>query len=188
VGIRPFLGDQAPVPAQDRARRDQAVPPRYLWQPPDERGEHGSIRPVQAGLGAWLCAARRLRGAAPGVRRPWTPMSGQATTAGSPAGGRSGRAEARTRLTIMPRRPSTLITQVRGTGRLLEPHRLRTTQQRRRPRPAPLGPGLPNASLAPNWTIVPGQRCARDNLKDWSCCGPVLTSNVLTCVDALPCG
>ena len=50
IGIRPLLGDQATMPAQDRARRDQARPPRHLRQSPDERGEHRAIRPVQAGL------------------------------------------------------------------------------------------------------------------------------------------
>jgi hypothetical protein len=56
VGIRPFLGGQATMPAQDRARRDQAMPPQHWWQPPDERGEHCSIRPVQAGL--WVDSAQ----------------------------------------------------------------------------------------------------------------------------------
>jgi hypothetical protein len=51
VWIRPFLGDQAPVPTQDRARRDQSMPPQHQRQPSGERGEHRSIRPVQAGLG-----------------------------------------------------------------------------------------------------------------------------------------
>jgi hypothetical protein len=50
VGIRPFLGDQVPVPAQDRARRDQSMSPQHLRQPADKRGEHRSIRPVQSGL------------------------------------------------------------------------------------------------------------------------------------------
>ncbi len=35
---------------------------------------------------------------------------------------RPSRADATTRLTIMPRQPGTPITQVSGTGRLLEPH------------------------------------------------------------------
>src|SRR3981081_3865796 len=30
VGICPFLGDQATMPAQDRARRDQAMPAQHL--------------------------------------------------------------------------------------------------------------------------------------------------------------
>lgn len=50
VGIRLFLGDQVMVPAQDRARRDQAMLPQHLWQPSDERGEDRSMCPVQAGL------------------------------------------------------------------------------------------------------------------------------------------
>jgi hypothetical protein len=48
VGIRPFLGDQATMPAQHRARSDQTMPPQHPRQPPDQRGEHGAIRPVQA--------------------------------------------------------------------------------------------------------------------------------------------
>jgi hypothetical protein len=51
VWRRPFLGDQAPVPTQDRARRDQSMPPQHQRQPSGERGEHRSICPVQARLG-----------------------------------------------------------------------------------------------------------------------------------------
>ena len=36
------------MPAQDRVRSDQAVATQCSGQPPDERGEHGSVRPVQA--------------------------------------------------------------------------------------------------------------------------------------------
>jgi hypothetical protein len=50
AGIRPFLGDQATMPTQDCARGDQAMRPQHWRQPPDEHGEHRSIRPVQAGL------------------------------------------------------------------------------------------------------------------------------------------
>ena len=39
--------------------------------------------PSPGAASGWLCAARRLHGAAPGARRPWTPTSGRATTAGS---------------------------------------------------------------------------------------------------------
>jgi hypothetical protein len=42
--------------------------------------------PSPSGASGWLCAARRLHDAAPGVRRPWTPTNGRATTAGSEAG------------------------------------------------------------------------------------------------------
>jgi hypothetical protein len=44
--IRPFLGDQATMPAQDRARCDQAMSALH----PDQRGEDRSVYPVQAGL------------------------------------------------------------------------------------------------------------------------------------------
>jgi hypothetical protein len=96
---------------------------QHWWQPPDERGEDRSIRPVQTGLGVdsaqhgdfvtqhqELNVLRRRRAA-------------QATTAGSPAGGSSSKGDATTRLTIMPWWPSTPITQVKGAGRLLKPHR-----------------------------------------------------------------
>jgi hypothetical protein len=48
--IRPLLGDQATMPTQDRAWRDQPMPAQHLRQPPDQRGEDRAIRPVQAGL------------------------------------------------------------------------------------------------------------------------------------------
>jgi hypothetical protein len=48
VGICPFLGDQAMMPAQDRARRDQAMPAQHHGQGLDQRGEHRAVRPVQA--------------------------------------------------------------------------------------------------------------------------------------------
>ena len=42
------------MPAQDRVRGDQAMAAQRSGQPPDERGEHGPIRPLQArsGVGA----------------------------------------------------------------------------------------------------------------------------------------
>jgi hypothetical protein len=46
--IRPYLGNQATMPAQDRAWRDQSMPAQDLRQPADQRGEDRSIRPVQA--------------------------------------------------------------------------------------------------------------------------------------------
>jgi hypothetical protein len=38
------------MPAQDRARRDQPELTRRLGQQADQRGEHRSIRPIQARL------------------------------------------------------------------------------------------------------------------------------------------
>jgi hypothetical protein len=38
------------MPAQDRARRNQAMPPQHLRQPADEGGEDRAIRPIQARL------------------------------------------------------------------------------------------------------------------------------------------
>jgi hypothetical protein len=37
------------MPAQDRIRGDQAMAAQCSWQPPDEGGEDGPVRPVQAG-------------------------------------------------------------------------------------------------------------------------------------------
>jgi hypothetical protein len=50
VGIGPLVGDQATMPVQDRARRDQAMLAQHRGQRPDQRGKHRSIRPVQARL------------------------------------------------------------------------------------------------------------------------------------------
>ena len=36
------------MPAQDRVRGDQAMATQRSGQPPDERGEHGPVRPLQA--------------------------------------------------------------------------------------------------------------------------------------------
>jgi hypothetical protein len=38
------------MPAQDRARRDQPMPSQHLRQPPNQRSQDRSIRPVQTGL------------------------------------------------------------------------------------------------------------------------------------------
>jgi hypothetical protein len=43
------------MPAQDRVRRDQAAATQCSWQPPNEGGEDGPIRPVQAW--PWVGAA-----------------------------------------------------------------------------------------------------------------------------------
>src|SRR5581483_1098611 len=69
----------------------------------------------------WFCGARRVRGATPAVRRPSTPTGDRTTPAGSAAAQRSDKADATTRVTIMPRRLTTPIPLVRGTSRLLEP-------------------------------------------------------------------
>ena len=44
------------MPAQDRVRSDQAMATQCAGQPPDEGGEHGSVRPVQAW--SWIGAAQ----------------------------------------------------------------------------------------------------------------------------------
>ena len=50
VRVGPLLGHQATVPPQDRGRGDQAMPAQHRGQASDERGEQGSVGPVQAGL------------------------------------------------------------------------------------------------------------------------------------------
>jgi len=47
VRVGPFSGDQAAVPPEHRAGRDQAVHPQMPWQEPDERGEDCAVGPVQ---------------------------------------------------------------------------------------------------------------------------------------------
>jgi len=44
------------MPAQDRVRGDHAVATQCAGQPPDELGEHGPVRPVQART--WVGAAQ----------------------------------------------------------------------------------------------------------------------------------
>jgi hypothetical protein len=58
------------------------------------------------------------------------PTSGQATTPSSQAEGRSNKGDATTQLTITTWWPSTPITQVKSTGRLLEPHTISILQVR----------------------------------------------------------
>jgi hypothetical protein len=123
-GSRPLLGDQATMPAQDRGRRDQAMPPQQRRQSADQRGEHRSICPVQARSQVGLCAARQLRDVTPIIRRTWMPTNGEATTADSAAAERPSRPDATTRPTITPCPPGTPITQASGTDPLLEPHRV----------------------------------------------------------------
>jgi hypothetical protein len=54
VQVGPLLAHQAAMPAQDRVGGDQAMAVQRSGQPPDERGEHGPVRPLQAqsGVGA----------------------------------------------------------------------------------------------------------------------------------------
>jgi hypothetical protein len=51
VRVGPFPGDQAAVPPQDRGRGDEAMTAQDRGQASDQSGEHGSVSPVQAGLG-----------------------------------------------------------------------------------------------------------------------------------------
>jgi hypothetical protein len=49
MGVGPSSADEAAMPAQDRSRGDQAMAAQCPGQSPDEGGEHGPVRPVQAG-------------------------------------------------------------------------------------------------------------------------------------------
>lgn len=51
MGVGPSPGNQAAVPSQHGARCDQAICPPVPGQQPNQRGEHGTISPVQPGLG-----------------------------------------------------------------------------------------------------------------------------------------
>ena len=48
VRVGPPSAHEAAMPAQDRVRGDQAMAAQRAGQPPDEGGEHGPVRPVQA--------------------------------------------------------------------------------------------------------------------------------------------
>ena len=48
VRIGPLLGHEAVVPPQDRGGGDQAMPAQSRREASDQRGEHGSVGPVQA--------------------------------------------------------------------------------------------------------------------------------------------
>ena len=56
VRVGPSSADEAAMPAQDRVRGDQAMATQRSGQPPDEGGEHGPVRPVQAW--SWVGAAQ----------------------------------------------------------------------------------------------------------------------------------
>jgi len=60
VRLGPFLPDQAAVPPQDGARRDQPVRPQPSRQVPDQRGQHRSVGPVQARPGLSAAQHRDL--------------------------------------------------------------------------------------------------------------------------------
>jgi hypothetical protein len=47
VRVSPLLADQAAVPPQYRAGRDQPMCSQPSWQKPDERGEDRAVGPVQ---------------------------------------------------------------------------------------------------------------------------------------------
>jgi len=51
VRIGPLAGNQAAVPAQDGAGRDQPVRPQLCRQESDQRGEDCAVGPVEPGRG-----------------------------------------------------------------------------------------------------------------------------------------
>jgi hypothetical protein len=51
VRVGPLPGDQAAMPPQHGAGRDQAVHPQTPWQEPGHRGEDRTVGPVQPGPG-----------------------------------------------------------------------------------------------------------------------------------------
>jgi hypothetical protein len=65
----PLPGDQATVPPQDGARRDQPARPQPSWQEPDQRGQHRPVGPHPARVSAdpdtVKCASPAARQARP---------------------------------------------------------------------------------------------------------------------------
>jgi hypothetical protein len=127
MGRRPLLGDQAMMPAQDRARCDQAMLPQHLRQPADEGSEDRAIHPVQARLRVGSAQhddfmAQHQELDVLGHRR----ATEQQQQVQQPEEDKV-RADATTRRTIMPYHPSPPISQVSGAGRLLEPRRCAPT-------------------------------------------------------------
>jgi hypothetical protein len=66
IGGRPgvfgyqLLAHETAMPAQDGVRGDQAMALQCPRQSPDERGEHGPVRPLQAGSGVGAAQDRDL--------------------------------------------------------------------------------------------------------------------------------
>ena len=56
IRIGPLLAHETAMPAQDRARSEQAMVTQRLGQPAHERGEHGPVRPVHPW--PWVAAAQ----------------------------------------------------------------------------------------------------------------------------------
>ena len=116
------------VPAQNGVRSDQAVAPKCSGQPPDQGGEHGTVRPVQA----WSRV-----GAA--EHRDFMPQDEQLDVLG---GGRPAHQQDQSEhpledqieqrsdtAAIMPNRQDRRSSLVSTADRVLEPHRV--TQQAR---------------------------------------------------------
>ncbi len=99
--IGPLPGDQATVPPQDGARRDQPVRPQPSRQEPDQRGQHRPVGPVPPGPG------QVRRSTATSCRRTSSSASSNAgerpSRTSQPAiRTKSDRADATTRPVIMP--------------------------------------------------------------------------------------
>jgi hypothetical protein len=98
--IGPLPGDQATVPPQDGARRDQPVRPQPSRQEPDQRGQHRAVGPVPPGPGqvtrstATSCRSTSSSASLNAGERP--------SRTSQQAARKSGRADATTRPVIMP--------------------------------------------------------------------------------------
>jgi hypothetical protein len=60
VRVRPFAGDQAAVPGQKRARRDEPAGAQHGWQVPGQCRQDGTIGPVRRGPGDLTAKHRDL--------------------------------------------------------------------------------------------------------------------------------
>ena len=123
VRIGPLPGDEVAVPAQHGTRGDQPVCPQARGQDVDQRGEDRTIGPGPGGAGDGCGAARLPRAAARAVRCPSTPLNGRAGPSSRRAGRRSGRADAETRVIIIPDDRQPPVSAGHGASTLLAPHR-----------------------------------------------------------------
>ena len=120
VWVGPFPGDQAAVPPEHGAQRDQPVPPQPCRQDPDRRGEGRAVGPVEPGprIGAAQhrdsCRITSCSASLEADERP--SRTGQPQT-----GRRSGTAGEGTRLIIMAHCWPCRIAAAHRMGRLLPP-------------------------------------------------------------------
>lgn len=130
VWVGPFPGDQAAVPSQHGAWCDQPMCPQVPGQQPDQRGEHGTISPVQSGLGVGAAS----------TATSWRKTSSSTFFDAADRPSNHSHPRTRTKIRYSRRndtvhdhrgRPGHLVHPGQGYGRLLEPDR-----------PPPLHPDL----------------------------------------------